>query len=306
MFRVRSMAVCIVALVLFSQSSAMAGDDWTGLYFGGQLGAGKLGATRESTFARTSNFNSRDTGYSEHYGGPNGVERHDFVTLRTIDEVSRYEAFGGDGGESGPTAGVLFGGNWRVGSIVLGAELNFDWADLLNKATVDFSSTYLQTHTAVQSTDGGPYLPLQNDKTSNVDRGQASYRMNLDWKASAIVRAGTLLSERALFYGLIGYTRAGFTESPFSTRDGFTTPFDSRDGITFGAGVEASMGNGWFLRAEYRRTELEAWTDKQSETATYTGASYTQIVGSASRSQIDASIDEVRGALTYRFTGLGQ
>ena len=73
-------------------------------------------------------------------------------------------------------------------------------------------------------------------------------------------RVGYLVNANTLVYGLAGYTGAHFdTSLPFTLPSGLTYNGDY-SGWTAGAGIETNLGGSWFLKGEYRFTQLDAKT----------------------------------------------
>lgn len=299
--RVRT-AMAVSALLISGLRAAA--DEWTGLYVGGALGAGQLGAERHSDFVYSTSTRSTDQSHT-FSNGPNGIQRHEIVTVHTYDGASRYEASGSGDGPRTAFGGIVLGGNARSGNFVWGAEVNFDWSDLTNRSAVDYHLYSLETYTTTQSIDGVALAPVTSHSSDDGMRGQYNVETQMRWKATMLARAGVLLTERTLLYGLLGVTYAGFEQFDYSTVTGYTTPFHSRDGLTFGAGIEANLGSGWHLRTEYRRTNLGAWHDRQSEVTELGTSPNVVTIFRGSDAGIDTTIDEARAVLTYRFaTGL--
>lgn len=196
-------------------------DSWTGFYVGGAIGLGQM----DTDYKRESGdiffpFTGRDTGDDS----------------------------------TGASAGVLLGANQKLGSFVVGGEVNLDWADYTSGAV------------EVLAFDGGNIYVVDERPIS----------VNMDWKATVMARTGVLVSDNLLAYGLIGFARAGFTDAPFETRNG----------VSFGGGLDWALDDRWSLRSEYRRTEFEGWNEELSQD---------------DRSTFDASTDEFKMGVTYQF-----
>ncbi len=81
--------------------------------------------------------------------------------------------------------------------------------------------------------------------------GSASFNLTNSWTAGG--RAGYLVNANTLVYGLAGYTEAQF-DLPKGAHNGTFT------GWTAGAGIETNLGGSWFLKGEYRFTQLDQQT----------------------------------------------
>lgn len=80
---------------------------------------------------------------------------------------------------------------------------------------------------------------------------KATFDLNDEWSIGG--RGGYLVNSETLVYGLVAYTQANF-----SVPAGLTG--DTRDGYTLGAGLETRLGGNWFLKGEYRYTQLSEET----------------------------------------------
>jgi len=119
--------------------------------------------------------------------------------------------------------------------------------------------------------------------------GQASgHLMSLDHSWTAGARAGYLLANDVLAYGLIGFTRAEINDVSISTgRKQFGIRYPSFDGVTIGGGFEKRLTNHISLRAEYRFTDLQEGTLRGDLGAPIVGESdpeiHSAIIGAAYR-----------------------
>lgn len=282
MVRSRAAVACIVLVASNLVASAGAAEDWSGLYLGGAMSAGRLKSSTSYLEQYESLWSERSFEVGE-----------DRLTVRNVDDVITIGAHASDTGDIGPAAGLVFGGNLRFGRAVAGVEFNFDWADFTNVSTAHVEATATRTDTTLQSNNGGPFVPILSHEESHTEKADAEVSSDLDWKTGVVGRLGFLVTESSLVYGLVGYARAGFSDAPF----------DTRAGVTLGAGLEASLGSGWFLRTEYRRTEFETWEFSSSTTQVDASVWGTEQINHTSHLKFNASIDEVRGALIYKFKG---
>ena len=133
-------------------------------------------------------------------------------------------------GADGFFGSVGVGYDWHVRDRwVLGAFTDLDFGNSTHTET-DYSGT------------GGPY-------GWNIER-------NMTWTVGA--RIGLLTSNTSMVYGLVGYSRTDMDIDVFEN-DGAGNSFRvSRNvdfgGLVVGAGLEQDLGNGFFLKGEYRYT----------------------------------------------------
>ena len=113
----------------------------------------------------------------------------------------------------------------------------------------------------------------------------ASMSIEDEWTIAA--RAGFLITPDVLAYGLVGYTEASTSDLDI---DIASVSFDGTDpsGIVWGAGMEASLGNGWFVRGEYR------YSDFDEETV--------DLIPGFVDLDLDSDVQSGRVAVTYKFS----
>ncbi|THD42366.1 MAG: porin family protein [Bradyrhizobium sp.] len=125
-------------------------------------------------------------------------------------------AGGSTGGDFGSPSGGLVGGtagyNYQIGQFVLGAETDFDWADL-HKSGINLLG---------------------------------AYNNNIDSLFTARARAGIAL-DRALIFATAGY--AGVEDNV--SYPGLLSSSDWRSGGAFGGGIEYAFTNNISAKAEY-------------------------------------------------------
>lgn len=106
------------------------------------------------------------------------------------------------------------------------------------------------------------------------------------------VRAGFLATPRALFYGLVGYTRTAVTLTGSLTSDPATGTVEIAHGViggpTFGFGVEALLSPSLSARLEYRISPLGVGHEDGGDTFGY-------------RVWDHATVQTIRGTISYRF-----
>src|SRR5487761_1731707 len=128
----------------------------------------------------------------------------------------------------GPLAGGFLGANYQINQFVIGAEADWQWADLTGNS-------------GPIAAVGGPYTMSSTVKDYGSLRGRLGLAMD-HW----------------LFFGTGGLawgswdTSYGFTgAAPF-----FTNSVKSHTGWTAGAGIEYAFSDNWIGRVEYRYTDL--------------------------------------------------
>jgi outer membrane immunogenic protein len=131
-----------------------------------------------------------------------------------------------EGGFGGGTLGV----NWQLGALVLGLEGDLGYMDLSGSRTSESSNPiYHQDHTV----DGGLY-------------------------ALAAGRVG-LAFDRVLVYGKGGWLYLDGSQDQTTTKPGFrTTDSGSLSGVAYGGGLEVALRDGWSIKGEYLRLDLDA------------------------------------------------
>jgi outer membrane immunogenic protein len=111
---------------------------------------------------------------------------------------------------------------------IVGAFFDYDFASIDSKLSADLAF-----------------------KGNTIIGGSASFNLTDSWTAGG--RAGYLVNANTLVYGLAGYTEAQF-DLPKGAHNGTFT------GWTAGAGIETNLGGSWFLKGEYRFTQLDRQT----------------------------------------------
>ncbi|HEY4406033.1 MAG TPA: outer membrane beta-barrel protein [Xanthobacteraceae bacterium] len=129
---------------------------------------------------------------------------------------------------NGPIAGGFIGGNYQMGLFVIGAEADWQWANLTGNS-------------GVIAAVGGPYTFATTVKSYGSARGRVGYAVD-HW----------------LFFGTAGWAWGTWSTSyafsglaPFSTDSA-----KSAKGWTAGAGIEYAFTDNLLGRMEYRYTDL--------------------------------------------------
>lgn len=137
---------------------------------------------------------------------------------------------------------VFAGGDLQVSRLVFGGQLEASIADL------NFSSSGTRAYSYFDA--GGP--------TGATATGSYRPQVTARWLASALLRAGVLLDDNTLLYGLGGWTFGRF-EGRNVTDNPFYQPNETfwANGPTGGVGIERKLDSNWRLRAEYRYTRFD-------------------------------------------------
>ena len=208
-FAVKKFLLAGTALLTVISGSAMAADmarpapvyskapmltpfSWTGFYIGGDGGYGY--ATSSGTGANAAGFFPVPYSFNVH----------------------------------GPLAGGFVGGNYQLGTFVVGAEADWQWANLTGNS-------------AAVAAAGGPFTFSTKAKSYGSARGRVGYAVD-HWLLFAT--AGWAWGTWSTSYGLTG-------AAPF-----FTNGATSHAGWTAGAGIEYAFTNYLLGRVEYRYTDL--------------------------------------------------
>ncbi len=155
-------------------------------------------------------------------------------------------------GEDSFVGGFLYGSSWQFGNLVLGTDSAYSFGD---------------TQTGL-----------------NVVASGLSATAEVEWSSETRARAGILVRPNTLVYGTLGVAFASVDVSGSLIAGGSDDA--TAVGIVYGGGVETTMGNRWFARIEYLRTD-------------YDEESFRQVGGGTL--DVDLDSDVVRGAIGYRF-----
>jgi opacity protein-like surface antigen len=148
----------------------------------------------------------------------------------------------GPGHHGGGVIDVFAGWNFQVSSrFLVGAQFEATVADL------NFNSAGMRTYRYFDASG-----PTGQSAVSDF-RPQVSSR----WMTSALLRAGVLVDDRTLLYGIGGWTLAQFQarnladNSFYQLDESFVA-----SGWTAGGGIERKLDSNWSIRAEYRYTNF--------------------------------------------------
>lgn len=181
---------------------------------------------------------------------------------------------------------LFAGGDLQFSRLVVGGQLEASIADL------NFSSTGTRAYSYFDA--GGP--------TGATATGNYRPQVTARWLASALLRAGVLLDDNTLLYGLGGWTFGRF-EARNVTDNPFYQPNETfwANGPTGGVGIERKLDSNWRMRAEYRYTRFDG-ARTQDQYAFTSGGVTTQ---SYARSTVyDQSMQSGRIGFAYAFNPL--
>jgi outer membrane immunogenic protein len=154
--------------------------------------------------------------------------------------------------DDGFVGGFLYGSQWQFGNYVLGTDSAYSFGD---------------TKTGLNTAANG-----------------LSATAEVEWSAESRVRAGVLVQPNILVYGTLGIAFANLDVSGTLIAGG--SDDDRAFGISYGAGVETTLGNRGFARLEYIHTDYDEESFRQTG-----GGSF----------DVDLDTDVIRGAIGYRF-----
>lgn len=192
----------------------------------------------------------------------------------------------GPGSNGGGFIDLFAGGDVQVSRFVLGGQVEASIADL------NFSSTGTRSYSYFDA--GGP--------TGATATGDYRPQVTARWLASALLRAGVLLDDNTLLYGLGGWTFGRF-EARNVTDNPFYQPNETfwANGPTGGVGIERKLDSNWRVRAEYRYTRFDG-ARTQDQYAFTSGGVATQTY--ARSTLYDQSMQSGRIGLAYAFDPL--
>ncbi len=164
------------------------------------------------------------TGFYLGAGGGGGATNSDLKATANIGELAGSAEANGLGGMGG-FGTVQVGYDRQLDRrFVVGAFFDYDFASIDSKLSAGLS--------------------VLNTPLINVG---AAFNLTDSWTVGG--RAGYLVNPSTLVYGLAGYTEAHFDLPKDAHNSTFT-------GWTAGAGIETSLSGPWYLKGEYRFTQL--------------------------------------------------
>lgn len=243
-------------------SSPALAVSWTGPFWGASAGGAATRASTISVGRTTQSFAANPPPF-------------DLTGFNSSDVSGRTSNGGG-------FIDLFAGWDVQLSRFVIGGQLEATAADLNFSSTGARNLTYFNSAGPTGATATGDYRP------------QVSTR----WMASALLRAGVLLDESTLLYGLGGWTFAEF-EARNLTDNPFYQPNESfwASGPTGGVGIERRLDSNWRVRAEYRYTKFE--TARTQDQFNWSGLGATQTYSRAT--QFDQSMQSARLGFAYAF-----
>jgi outer membrane immunogenic protein len=127
---------------------------------------------------------------------------------------------------NGPIAGGFVGGNYQMGTFVVGAEADWQWANLTGNSGSIVAP-------------GGPFTISSTVKSYGSARGRVGFAVD-HW----------------LFFGTAGWAWGTWSTTYANVGPFFTNSATSNKGWTAGAGIEYAFTNNLLGRVEYRYTNL--------------------------------------------------
>lgn len=184
-----------------------------------------------------------------HVGGHLGWADHDYGIGQTA-PASPLVTFSDD--DDGLVGGFVYGTSWQFDSLVVGTDSAWNFGD--------------------------------NNTGLNVAANGLSARAETEWSSESRLRAGLLVNPSLLVYGTVGVAFASMDVSGPLIAGG--SDDERAFGISYGGGVEKTLGSRWFARLEYIHTD-------------YDEESFREVGGGSF--DVDLDTDVVRGAIGYRF-----
>jgi outer membrane immunogenic protein len=234
-----------IVLSAFVVGSAMAADlpirkappppavaavyNWSGLYIGGHVGYGW-----------------GETEIADHTFLGNAL----FIPTQKIDS-------------NGFLGGVQAGWNYQFGGFVLGAEVDFSWAD------------------------------VKGDQTSVIANVDVNRSSNATWIATATTRLGYAW-DRVMVYSKLGAAWANFDYDNNISVGGASlyssSASEMRAGWTVGTGIEWAFAGAWSAKAEYNYIDFGRRT-----------VDFASFQGTPVNLDVDQRISVVKAGVNYRF-----
>jgi outer membrane immunogenic protein len=195
---------------------------WSGAYWGAAAGGGITRSRVTANEQYISNFPTN--GYPYNINGSNMADSS------------------GPGHRGGALIDVFAGWNFQPSrSFVVGGQLEATVSDL------NFNSAGTRMYNYFTAAGPTGETAVENFRP----------QVSTNWMASALLRAGFLVDDKTLIYGIGGLTLAQFQtrnladNSFFQTEESFVAT-----GWTAGAGIERKLDANWSVRGEYRYTRF--------------------------------------------------
>jgi outer membrane immunogenic protein len=167
----------------------------------------------------------------------------------------------------GPFSGPFLGANYQLGRLVLGAEGDWMWANLIGSS--EDGSPYTLPAGAFP---GGPFTVSTTMKDYGSIRGRIGISFN---RFMAYATGGWAFGNPSIAYALAG-------SAPFLTHGGYSY------GWTAGAGIDYAFTDHVFGRVEYRYTSLET-------------SAFVNAASNVADAGTKVPINDFRAGLAYKF-----
>jgi opacity protein-like surface antigen len=203
--------------------------------------------------------------------------------------VTGYDVLGqASASNGGGVIDVFAGWNTRLSNFVVGGQLEATAGALNFNSNGSKAYTYFDANGPTGSTANGDFRPQVTSR----------------WMASALLRAGVVLNDRTLVYGIGGWTGAQF-EARNLTDNAFYQPVESfwANGWTAGAGIERQLDSNWSVRAEYRYTGFAVVRTSDHFNFQFVGPA-PGAQSSQRQTQFDQSMQSGRIGFAYAFNPL--
>jgi outer membrane immunogenic protein len=247
-----------------SQPPSQAEVSWTGAFWGVSAGGGATHSRVTSTEHITESFPTNPPPF----------------TISGMDTLGTS----GPGNATGAMIDLFAGWNTQISNVVVGAQLEATAANL------NFSSTGTKQYTYF---DG-------NGPTGQTATDDFRPQVVSQWMATALLRAGVLLNDHTLVYGIGGWTLAQF-EARNVTDNPFYQPVETflANGWTAGTGIERKLDSNWSVRAEYRYTSFG--TARTDDHFTFQSSAPSSTQTYQRQTQYDQSMQTGRIGFVYAF-----
>jgi outer membrane immunogenic protein len=266
-FRLANAAVPIKGPISSGINQTITEPSWTGVFWGVSAGGAATKSNTASTERVAMTF-------------PGNAPPFDLTGFNT-------SAITGPAHHTGGFIDVFAGWDVQLARLVLGGQVEATVSDL------DFSSSGTRSYAYFDS--AGP----TGASATGIYRPQVTSR----WMASALLRAGVLIDDHTLLYGLGGWTYAQF-EARNLTDNLFFQPNEkfSANGPTVGLGLERKLDSRWRVRAEYRYTKFD--TAHAQDQVTFVSGPASQSQSYSRSTQFDQSMQSGRIGFAYSFNPL--